>query len=515
MVKHNRENYKWLFVSLSALAALSLSMQINNNDVKADELSSSTNQSKTTEVQTQEAPEQKTNEDANENSPKLEDSSNESKEQLAVARNNDPIAKSKTNANQAPSLAKTTNRIVKTEAIQNNKLNTPNLSAQDKASEQISIFDPDATQQAKDLFDYLKNYTHSKKILFGQQQATVNGVTLTPREENGGTQSDVRKLTGRNPAVIGWDVGVINGDRKKGLQAIAKSMNAFHKEGGIVVISAHPNNFVTGGDYSDTKGDAVKNILPGGSANTKYNQWLDSIVDLSKELKDQNGHLYAAIYRVFHEQTGAWFWWGNGSTSTDQYIALYRYTVDYFRDHGVHNFLYAYTPGGNLSEDRARYMKTYPGDGYVDVFGVDNYDTGAQQGTQSWFDGVNKDLHTVVNVAEEKGKIPVFAEFGIHLKQDPKQNNCDDWYTKLLNSIESDPVARKIAYMQTWTNFGFPDNVYVPYKGYGDQAIINDFTKYIKDPDIVSAPNNDFASESSLSRAAKWSGSDTDVADKL
>lgn len=484
MIKHNSlKNYKWIYMSVTALAALALSTQASTK-IHADEIDEAKSMQVTTQID-------KAKENTDSSSQNISNSV-----EASVISDNKRIEKTglkneeiNNKSNQAEnSVLDSKNQVSNKNVISEKQL------AFNKAVVNVkeNISDPNATKEAKDLFGYLKSYTHSDKILFGQQQATVNGVTLSSQEEDGGTQSDVRKLTGKNPAVIGWDIGVIDGDRSAGIKKIAKSMNAFHDEGGIVVISAHPNNFVTGGDYSDTKGDAVKNILPGGTANAKYNKWLDSIVDLSHQLKDRNGKPYAAIYRVFHEQTGAWFWWGNGSTSTDQYIALYRYTVDYFRDHGVHNFLYAYTPGGNLTGDRARYMKTYPGDNYVDVFGVDNYDTGTKQGTKAWFDGVNKDLDTVVNVAEEKGKIPVFAEFGIHLNKDPNKNNCNDWYTKFLNSIESDPVAKKIAYMQTWTNFGFPDNVYVPYKGYGDTAINEDFNKYIHDPRVVTTPSSDF-----------------------
>lgn len=471
MNKHiGSKKYNWLFVSITALTAIAFSTQFSgkvNAAVQQEGASSNIVATRESKDSASATDKEMTNSVSSEDSNKENGQVSNTQATSQVISNQKAVKCHQTKTNSIPE-------------------------ATEKHAVEENISDSNATQEAKDLFGYLKGYTKSDKIIFGQQQANVNGVTLTPDEEKGSIQSDVRKLTGRNPALIGYDVGVIDGDREAGLRQLAKSMNAFHDEGGTVVISAHPNNFVTGGDYSDTKGDTVKNILPGGTANAKYNKWLDSIVDLSKELKDKDGKPYAAIYRVFHEQTGAWFWWGSGSTSTDQYIALYRYTVDYFRDHGVHNFLYAYTPGGNLTGDRDRYMKTYPGDNYVDVFGTDIYDTGVKQGTKAWLDGVNKDLDTVVNIAEEKGKIPAFAEFGVHLTQDPKQNNCNNWYTKLLNSIEADPIAKKISYMQTWTNFGFPDNVYVPYKGYGDSAIIKDFTQYINDSRIVSTPSNDF-----------------------
>ncbi|MCE6997947.1 glycoside hydrolase family 26 protein [Saccharothrix sp. S26] len=53
------------------------------------------------------------------------------------------------------------------------------------------------------------------------------------------------------------------------------------------------------------------------------------------------------IYRPFHENSGSWFRWGAAHASPAEYVELFRYTVEYLRDvKGVHNFLYAYSPGG-------------------------------------------------------------------------------------------------------------------------------------------------------------------------
>ena len=62
----------------------------------------------------------------------------------------------------------------------------------------------------------------------------------------------------------------------------------------------------------------------------------------------------------------------------DEFIELWQFTTDYLRKtHGPHNLLIAYSPSFNASarsgDNIARHMmERYPGDGYVDVIGLDS-----------------------------------------------------------------------------------------------------------------------------------------------
>src|SRR5699024_9869801 len=99
----------------------------------------------------------------------------------------------------------------------------------------------------------------------------------------------------------GWDTNSLDGRERPGnaiddvplsqkerTENLAESMKMAHNLGGIVTLSMHPNNFVTGEDYSDTSGDVVREILPGGSKHDTYKAWLDNIVDLSYLLVDDD-----------------------------------------------------------------------------------------------------------------------------------------------------------------------------------------------------------------------------------
>lgn len=364
-------------------------------------------------------------------------------------------------------------------------------SAQDK----IHISNPNASKQTKKLFAYLQD-SSGERILFGHQHAIDEGVTLTNKAPRvASEQSEIYHAVGDYPAIFGWDTLSLDGYEKPGVQGdmeqsrknLVKSVQKAHELGGIVALSTHPHNFVTGNDFYDTSGNVVFNILPGGSHHEKFTNWLDNIALFASELKDKNGELIPVIFRPFHEQSGGWFWWGASSTTAEEYKELVRFTIEYLRDEkGVSNFLYAYSPNASFSGNEERYLKTYPGDGYIDILGMDQYDNKENAGSEAFLQSMVTDLAMISRVAERKGKIAAFSEFGYSPEGMKQTGNTLDWYTKLFNTIKADPDARKIAFMQTWANFGWPNNMFVPYKDIhgelgGDHDLLPDFQTFYED----------------------------------
>ncbi|MFX3635826.1 MAG: glycosyl hydrolase [Candidatus Pristimantibacillus sp.] len=353
----------------------------------------------------------------------------------------------------------------------------------------IDLADVDATVQTKSLFAYLQG-TRGEGILFGHQHATTEGISITAKD---GTQSDVNNGVGAFPALFGWDTLSLEGREKPGLQtnskeqntaALAGVMKKAYDLGGTITLSAHMPNFVTGGYYNDTKGNVVSHILPGGNKNDVFNAYLDQIADLAHALKDNQGNAIPIIFRPFHENNGGWFWWGAQHTSSDQYIEIYRYTVEYLRDKkDVHNFLYAYSPNGLFNGSDTIYMKTYPGDDYVDILGYDLYDS--TEGSEGWLNGLVQDAAMISKLADAKGKIAAFTEFGYSTSGMHQGGNGDpQWFTHVLNALKSDPDAKRMAYMQTWANFG-SGQVFVPYPATDtlpEHELMADFRNYYSDP---------------------------------
>lgn len=373
-----------------------------------------------------------------------------------------------------------------------NDNNGQNNSNNGSTIKKINLVDPNATAATKELFVYL-NDIRGKEVLFGHQHDTDKGIAITSGSNE--LQSDVKNDVGDFPAVFGWDTLSLEGKEKPGVpndpvksrENLIAVVKKIHEMGGIFTLSAHMPNFVTGGSFNDVSGDVVDKILPGGEYNSKFNEFLDNIVLFANNLKDDNGNLIPILFRPFHEQNGGWFWWGAKTTTPSQYIELYRYTVEYLRDKkGVHNILYVYSPNGPFNGSEDNYLATYPGDNYVDVLGMDQYDNIDNPGTKQFLSSLVNDLSMISKLADSKGKIAVLSEFGYSPQGMKVTGNGDlSWFTDVLNAIKSDINARRIAYMLTWANFGLNGNLFVPYKNapnLGDHELLPDFIKFYQDP---------------------------------
>lgn len=353
----------------------------------------------------------------------------------------------------------------------------PIISTEGFSNKEVNLVDQHATKQTKSLFGYLQG-VRGKAILFGHMDDTTEGATITTRD---GTQSDVKNAVGDFPAVYGWDTGDIGQSTKAEREALIDVMKKAYQRGGIVTLSSHMPNFVTGNDFYDNSGYVVSHILPGGDKNQEFNHYLDMIAEVAKHLKDDQGKSIPVIYRPFHENNGSWFWWGAAFTSPAQYKEIYRYTVEYLRDKkNVDNFLYSFSPGSPFNNNPSKYLETYPGDDYVDILGFDTYNDGT--GTDLWLKQVVQDAALISKIADFKGKIAAFTEFG-YSNMKIKGNSELRWFTKLLDALKSDPDAKKMAYMLTWANFT-SESAFVPFRNHpihGDHELLNDFVDFYND----------------------------------
>jgi mannan endo-1,4-beta-mannosidase len=351
--------------------------------------------------------------------------------------------------------------------------------AAEARARRVRIVDDCATRETRALFQYMRDL-QGQGVMFGHEHTLTDGFTFDAFTEE---TSDVEAVVGDYPAVFGWDTLILNGFQKPGvyggtveqnIEALTWALQKSDARGGINVLSAHMYNFVTGGDFWDTTGRVVSQILPGGAKHADFNEFLDRIAAAVKGARRDDGTLIPVVFRPFHENTGGWFWWGAGHCTSAEFIEIFRYTVEYLRDtKHVRNLLYSYSPNSSFGGDPANYMKTYPGDEFVDVLGYDAYDGSA--GSAEWLASTVKDLAMVVDLAEEHGKVPAFTEFG----ESGEEGRDLTWFTDLLAAIEADPKARKVTHMLTWANFGGSNRAYVPFPGH---AMEPDFVDFHADP---------------------------------
>lgn len=317
---------------------------------------------------------------------------------------------------------------------------------------EISIVDKNATVETRSLFAFMQQQ-RKQSIMFGHQHETTQGLTITTTD---GTQSDTFNAVGDFAAVYGWDTLSIVSPKQEG--DVVEQIKKAYARGGIITISSHFDNPITdtkkGTGSVGTSWDttpAVVESLPGGAYHHVYNGYLDQLADWANNLKDEKGQLISVIFRIFHENTGSWFWWGEQQSTPEQYKKLYQYTVEYLRDKkGVHNFLYAYSPNNFWDVTEDNYLIRYPGDAWVDVLGFDTY--GPVDNNADWFNNVVANAALVVRMAEARGKIPVISEIGIRAPDIEAGKYDNQWYRKLIAGLKADKDARNIAFLLTWRN---------------------------------------------------------------
>lgn len=175
----------------------------------------------------------------------------------------------------------------------------------------VNTSDAQATAETRALFASLRD-TQAGDVRFGQQHATDEHISPTA------TQGDVYEMTGKYPAVFGWDAGLVLEGREKPGSGSDQNANAAlladeivkaDELGAIVTLSAHWSNPKTGGNYDDTT-RVVADLLPGGAYSAKFNTMLDGIAKVAEESKRADGTQIPIIFRPLHENTGNWFWWG-------------------------------------------------------------------------------------------------------------------------------------------------------------------------------------------------------------
>jgi hypothetical protein len=326
--------------------------------------------------------------------------------------------------------------------------------------------DKRATKGTISLYNNLKKLLN-KGIMFGHQDDLAYGVGW--KYEEG--RSDIKDVTGDYPAVYGWELGHLEIDKAVNLDSVPfdkmkQLIGQGYDRGGIITISWHLNNPLTGKTAWDPAEGTVASVLPRGSRHDFFKTWLDKIAVFMNGLKGSRGEFIPVIFRPYHELNGNWFWWGGKNCTADEFKQLWRFTVAYLRDEKkLHQLLYAYNTDRYSS--REEYLEKYPGDEWVDIIGFDIYQRNS--GKEKFITDINKMLSTLEDIAKEKNKIPALTEFGGNLSD-------SNWWTGTFLQVIR---MHKISYVLGWRNAGLKPGgqfeYYVPYKGHITAA---DFVRF-------------------------------------
>ncbi len=239
---------------------------------------------------------------------------------------------------------------------------------------------PKASPAANRLLAYIAGLPSSSQrgILVGQHTAHGEHVQYGMKEY----VDNLEKQTGKYPSIISADYayGAKRTDDPD-IKPINKALIEWWRKGGLVTISWHARNPMSGGTAWDlVKPVDIKDLLkPGTESNKRWMTQLDRIAKGLSQLRDAK---VPVLWRPFHEMNGNWFWWGRQDYQghKDDFISLWRHMFDYFtKEKKLDNLIWVYAASGGAHEasKSGRPNRSidyyYPGNDYCDIVGMDRY----------------------------------------------------------------------------------------------------------------------------------------------
>ncbi|MFA6060421.1 MAG: glycosyl hydrolase [Taibaiella sp.] len=336
-----------------------------------------------------------------------------------------------------------------------------------------NLVDKNAMPQTRNLYANLSKMK-GDKILFGQHDDPVVGASRS----RGVKGSDIYDIINDYPAIYGFDLGFLELGKEKNCSAescdkIRTYIKEIYERGGIITLSWHLNNPVMPSENVKSKlvKNTISSIFTDSLTKKRYNSWLDKVAGYISSLKSKKGISIPVLFRPFHENNGNWFWWGGINSSNEDYVKLWKYTVDYLRNvKKVHNIIYVYSTD-KFSTSEA-YFKKYPGDDYVDILGFDCYD-GESNYPQNKMKGQLRSMIKILSgEAKKRKKLFALTETGF------KQMPIADWWT---NTLMASIKGTDISYVLLWGNYNLK-SYWSVFKG---QKSEQDFKEFSKAPEMI------------------------------
>ena len=305
--------------------------------------------------------------------------------------------------------------------------------------------------QAKSTLKIL-NRASKHSPLFGHQDALLYGQDWRIDSSDSLYQkSDICSVCGMYPYVLGLDLSMIEKGSEKNydgclFRQMREAAIVHHRRGGIITLSWHMFNPVTGGDaWDNSMNNVVHQILTNHIVQLKFFKWLDRGADFINQLVDEKGEKIPILFRPFHECNIMGFWWSGKMCSNEEYIELWKLIYDYYvQTKQMNQLIWVYSPYNVQKESEI--LAKYPGDEYVDVIGYERYQLGArtfEEGATRFAKGASNGLDVTLAFARPRKKIVAFTETGF------QGIPYDKWWTEALaNAIK----GKNISYVLVWRN---------------------------------------------------------------
>ena len=238
-------------------------------------------------------------------------------------------------------------------------LAVPVVFFQKSAEAAVGPVNPNASQEARDLLNYLYN---------------IKGMNIISGQHNKVSDPDywsdkVYSITGKYTGLWGCDFSYGSNLSTYRQNLVNEAIEQWNN-GAIVTIMYHqvfPTDDDTAGWNSVHPNSPIAQskfnlVVTPGTA--EYNAWKakwDTIATYLQQLEDAK---VPVLFRPYHEMNGGWFWWGQ----QPKYADLYKQTYNYLTNtKGLNNILWVWNANGTPSSTY------YPGSSYIDVLATDVY----------------------------------------------------------------------------------------------------------------------------------------------
>lgn len=220
------------------------------------------------------------------------------------------------------------------------------------------------------------------------------------------------KATGKYPALIGLEYGYSPGNDLNFINGFALRHAA---KGGFITITWHADNpWVEG---YNCRWNSVENkyiidfrkLLKDAPDSEEKSNYRNELMKVGAALQQLQEAGVVVLWRPFHEMNGSWFWWGpddlKSPQNSEEYRLLWKDMYETFTSVlGLNNLIWIYSPIAK-SEWTATLDCFYPGEEWVDIYGVDIYSS-----TPEFKDYDDAKKHGMPVVAGEIG--PVKEAYG-------------------------------------------------------------------------------------------------------
>lgn len=322
---------------------------------------------------------------------------------------------------------------------------------------------PNASQECKNIINYLRECTYSGKCVFGAFNYTdyLHDDTRKKAEYN---YEQIADTYGVSPAQATFYYSPMSD--KEVVKKINDRIEEYHNRGVMIVVQpgfhdvyrkykslAESDDPEVRKKYEDVDFDCITAQYDATNPNRNmeiYNDRFQDLVDLGDALEDLQNRGISVICRMYVEMNNPTFlnYYSRTDEGKQHFVNVFRQTYDYLvKERGLNNFLSAWCPIGIYDSAKGY----YPGDEYIDIISPTIY----PQGQYDAYHSVNNLSQSFYEDFLRYGKVFGYSEYGVSATE----SEPGDW------GILADALNQrftKVSWVNTWVlqnGFFYPTSI--------------------------------------------------------